>query len=188
MTILHAQPFAYFLTFRTYATYLHGDERTTVNPRRNQYSTLKLKCNPKLHQAMELKCSETPLILSLPQCYTVLNSLRKTADYFCWEVFAAHVRTNHVHIILHANISKEKTMMKLKAYATQALKKEHNALADRKNFWTKHGSTRNIWSAEKAFPALYYVVEQQGASMALYYNEAMYEAYDPKLYRLLYEL
>ena len=188
MTKKHEQAFAYFLTFRTYATYLHGDRRTTIDPKHNLYNAPKLEHNPKLHHAMQLQCNETPFILTLSQCHTVLNSFRDTAAYFHWEIYAAHIRTNHAHIILNSTISKEKTLMKLKAYATQSLKKKHNELENRKKFWTEHGSTRNIWSAEAAFPALYYVVEQQGMPMALYYNKAMYEAYNPKLYKLMYDL
>ncbi len=116
---------AYFLTFRTYATFLHGDERLSVDRFHNNPGFPKISSDIQLKKTMQDSCKEEAFVLNAPQRETTLQSFIKTCDYFSWNLFAAHVRTNHAHIILQSNIVKEKTMLKLKAYATQALKKDH---------------------------------------------------------------
>ena len=46
-------PFAYFITFTTYGTWLHGDKRKSVDPKHNQYISLKLKSNKGLYKKMK---------------------------------------------------------------------------------------------------------------------------------------
>ena len=38
-----------------------------------------------------------------------------------------------------------------------------------------------IWAPEFSFPALYYVVEEQGEPMALYYDKKFYDQFDREL-------
>lgn len=180
----HKTPWAYFLTFRTYANFLHGDPRLSVDVNNNIFGNPKIPEKQALNAALKNNCNETPFILNEAQREITLQSMKKTCDYFSWKIFAAHVRSNHVHIILQSTISKEKTMTKLKAYATQALRKNDNDLLNRQKFWAVHGSTRLIWYPEIAFPALYYIVEEQGEPMALFYDKEFYDRFDPESYRI----
>jgi hypothetical protein len=34
--------------------------------------------------------------------------------------------------------------------------------------WARHGSTRYLWTRESVLAAIYYVVHEQGAAMAVY--------------------
>ena len=74
---------------------------------------------------MKLTTNETAFLLDEKMRETVLQSMMKTTRYLCWKMFAIHVRTNHVHLVLQSNASKEETMGKLKQYATKDLKKYH---------------------------------------------------------------
>ena len=164
-------PFAYFITIRTYKTWLHGDARGSVDLKNNTYGEEKISSMPALLNYMQYCAKETPLLFDEQHRNTMLNSILETAKYNAWYLFAAHVRTNHIHIVIRGDISAEKMMGKIKCFGTKALKGHHSELKNRENFWTRHGSTVNIWSAEKLFPTLYYVVKKQGKPMALYYDK-----------------
>src|SRR5262245_49884905 len=61
-------PLAYFITFRTYGTWLHGDERTSVERHgRNIYGTAKVGLDPMFSVKMERNMSSEPLILDAAQ-------------------------------------------------------------------------------------------------------------------------
>jgi len=185
MMTINTAAFAYFITFRTYGTWLHGDERSSTSRFNNQFGKPFIIPWKPLHNAMEDQMSEPAFTLDSSHSQTVLQSLIDTCNYNRWILYAAHVRENHAHIVLQSDATKEETMKKLKCYATKDLKKYHNELIDRKHFWSRHGSTKNIWAPESLFPVLYYVIKQQGKPIALYFdpnyydlqNEIMYEAY-----------
>ena len=50
----------------------------------------------------------------------VLEALREVCSHRGWNLLAAHVRSNHVHIIVEAEILPEKVMSDFKAYASRA--------------------------------------------------------------------
>src|ERR1700733_9375120 len=51
----------------------------------------------------------------------VLKSLREACSCRGWTLLAAHVRTNHVHVVTTANCKPEQVMTALKAYGSRAL-------------------------------------------------------------------
>ena len=158
---------AYHITFRTYKSWCHGDERKSVDRKHNQYGSSKIPFTPALKYAMNISALESELILNMNQRKTVLNSVIETCEYNSWKLLAVHVRSNHAHVVLRADIAAERVMGKMKCYATKALKKNYPEVSQRQSFWGRHGSTQNIWAPEKLFPVLYYVVENQGKPMAL---------------------
>ena len=179
----NTEAFAYFITCRTYGTWLHGDQRFSTSRINNQFGKPFITPWQPLHDEMHSKLSEPIFILNSQQYrQTVLESLIDTCQYNHWKLYAAHVRENHVHIVLQADADKEKTMRKLKCYATKYLKKNHPALIDRMHFWSRHGSTINIWAPEKLFPVLYYVIKQQGTPVSLYFNPKYYDPQDEAIY------
>ena len=164
--------FVYLITFRTYATWLHGDERLSVDPRNNVYGTPRIKSNPGLQQAMQKACKEDAFVLNGDHRNTVLQSLLKTCAYKHWRVYAAHIRTNHVHAVLQCDIAGKKAVSIIKAYATRVLKNNYSSLSQRKNFWSERSSARPIFGPEKLPFAMHYVIEEQGPKMALYHEKS----------------
>jgi REP element-mobilizing transposase RayT len=173
---------AYLLTIRAYASWLHGDERGSVDPKHNQYNTPTLPSSPSLEKAMRSFSTEIPFKMCQNYRDTVLQSVIETCHYNHWHLYAVHVRTEHIHLVVQSNMTKEKTTGKIKCYATKFLKQSHSELLQRKNFWSRHASTKNIWAPEAIFPALYYVVKRQGEPMALYYDKQYYSNFDEQLY------
>ena len=179
------EAFAYFLTFRTYGTWLHGDERGSVSRENNQYGRPLITPHANLRKQMQSNMSEPALqFSSAEQRQTVLQSIIDTCNYNHWILFAAHVRIEHVHLVLQSSSSKEDAQRIIKCYATKDLKKYHSELSQRNHFWSRHGSTKNIWAPESLFPALYYVIKQQGEPMALFYDKKYYDQRDEQLYEI----
>ena len=84
-----------------------------------------------------------------------------------WTLLAAHVRTNHVHVVVAADKSPEQVMNALKAYASRALKDAALDRPDRRR-WARYGSTRHLWTIEAASAAVHYIVCEQGEPMAVF--------------------
>ena len=82
-----------------------------------------------------------------------------------WTLYAAHVRSTHVHVVVEAEPSPEEVMGKLKAYASRALNRRSGRISQR---WSRHGSTRHLWSPAEVDGAVDYVVYRQGEAMAMY--------------------
>lgn len=100
----------------------------------------------------------------------VLSALREHCVHRGWSLLAAHVRTNHVHAIVEADVRPEKVMNQFKSYASRELNRLDRDGPDRKR-WARHGSTRWLWKDEDLQQALRYVVEEQGEPMALFIAE-----------------
>ena len=102
-----------------------------------------------------------------------LDTIIDQARYRGWTLLAAHVRTNHIHVVLHANLAPEQVMNIFKAYASRALNQASFDSPQRKR-WTRHGSTRYLWREEDVTAAVEYVVREQGEPMEVF--EATLEA------------
>jgi REP element-mobilizing transposase RayT len=100
----------------------------------------------------------------------VLSALRGHCLHRGWSLLAAHVRTNHVHAIVEADVRPGKVMNELKSYASRELNRLDRDEPDRKR-WARHGSTRWLWNDEDVQQALQYVVEEQGEPMAFFTAE-----------------
>lgn len=72
-----------------------------------------------------------------------------------WSLMAAHVRTNHVHIVVEANAMPEKIMKDLKAYASRRLDRSGLDPQSRKR-WVRHGSTRYLGKPKQLSTAVRY--------------------------------
>lgn len=97
----------------------------------------------------------------------VLASLQVVCSCRGWTLLAAHVRTNHLHIVTIANCPPEQVMTTMKAYSSRALNRSGLDGPDRRR-WARHGSTRYLWTEEAVHRAIQYVVHQQGEPMAVF--------------------
>jgi hypothetical protein len=59
-------PLAYLLTFRTFGTWLHGDERTSVRDGWNRYGHPRYRSSETLEKWMREEMSQEPFLLSGP--------------------------------------------------------------------------------------------------------------------------
>ena len=98
-----------------------------------------------------------------PWCWPPSRGIARTG----WNLLAAHVRSNHVHVIVEAETRPERIMNEFKSYASRELNQLTSETPDRKR-WARHGSTRWLWKDEDVRHALQYVIDEQGEPMALF--------------------
>jgi REP element-mobilizing transposase RayT len=79
---------------------------------------------------------------------TVLAAILERCSSRDWSLLAAHVRTNHVHVVVEADAQPERIMNDLKSYASRCLNLRGLDEPTRKR-WARHGSTRWLWQPKK---------------------------------------
>jgi len=110
---------------------------------------------------------QTPYSMDEERRHVVLKSLMERCSERQWSLLAAHVRTNHVHVIVEAEALPERVMNDLKSYKSRRLNQLGFDDAARKR-WARHGSTRWLATQEAVLAAIEYVIDKQGEQMAIY--------------------
>ena len=167
MTLSHQEftddhtPIAFFITFRTYGTWLHGDERGSVDRVHNRYGTPRLPAN-KLRQQYELKLlKQPPVWLTATQREVVTEAIKKACKERNWGLWAINARPNHVHIVVTADCNSKQTRATLKAKATKAMR-ENGCWTSDLSPWARRGSRQNLWTYQDLIVAIEYVLYEQG--------------------------
>ena len=157
-------PLAYLITFRSYGTWLHGDERGSVDRFHNQYGTPHLRPNAARQQQNDHRLKHTPVILNAEQRESVAEAIRHTCDVRKWLLRALNVRTNHVHAVLSTDVRPEMAVNALKANATRQLRQkeqwQHSGSP-----WSNGGSRRYVWTEMGLERAIDYVVNGQDGAI-----------------------
>jgi REP element-mobilizing transposase RayT len=96
----------------------------------------------------------------------VLRAIQDVCVHRGWNLLAAHVRSNHVHAVVEAEMPPERVMSDFKAYASRSLNRMRLEDPNRKR-WARHGSTRWLWKPQNVLAAIQYVVAEQGADMSV---------------------
>lgn len=108
-----------------------------------------------------------PYLLDAARRRVVLESLQAVCGFRGYELHAAHVRTNHVHVVCESTARPEAVMNTMKSYSSRALNELGLDDPDRRR-WAKHGSTRWLWNRDHIWAAVQYVVREQGEPMEVY--------------------
>jgi len=153
------EPLAYFLTWRTYGTWLHGDDRGSVDREHNTYGAALLRPEPACVERNCGRMRDRPVVLDQEQRRHVDLAIRSRCLAAGWELLALNVRTNHVHVVLGASEPPDQVMVSLKAWATRRLRE--CGLAPSGRTWARHGSTRYIWDATGLAHVCLYVTDLQ---------------------------
>ncbi len=155
-------PLAVFFTFRCYGTWLHGDERGSVDRNNNVYRTPRIPANTNWRKYSEECLLHPPVSLDAACRKSVEKAIRDNCLKRNWELLAINVRTNHVHAV--ANIGSKKpndALIALKANATRQLR-EDGLWLNEHSPWAEKGSKRNLWNEKSIWEACNYVVNEQG--------------------------
>lgn len=154
-------PLAYFITFTTYGTRLHGDPRGSVDFQHNQVGEPGVEPNPMRHAARTRLLRHAPIMLDEDHRRSVLATIERVARIRGWHLVTVNVRTNHVHLVIQADRPPEVVMTSLKSWATRDLLT--SGLVTRGTVvWTQHGSTRYLWDEHAIELAALYVRDGQG--------------------------
>ena len=152
----------YMITFRCYGTWLHGDERGSVDRRfYNIYGSAKIKPDAEKVRSKNRLMKGEPFALGTKERRVVKAAIMRVCLLRGYILLALNVRTNHIHLVVSASAKPERMMDSFKAYSTKALRSAGLAGSDRR-IWSRHGSTRYLWTEEHGSTAVDYVVNGQG--------------------------
>jgi REP element-mobilizing transposase RayT len=161
----------WLLTWTTYGTWLPGDERGFVSSvsegkgprkRHNQPLTPYDREMPGLERSAADSVKGQPVYLTQEHAVAVLVQLIETADFRAWQLLAAAVMRNHVHLVVGVpgDPDPASLLRDFKSYSSRRLNKifgEPNA----PRWWTESGSRRILKGDEAVQAAVFYVLNQE---------------------------
>jgi REP element-mobilizing transposase RayT len=153
-------PVGYLITFRTYGTWLHGDERGSVDRGHNLFGTPLLPSDAARKRMASRRMTAPAVKLAPPERGAVHRVIEEVCVHRGWELHALNIRSNHVHVVVSGIEDPEAMMNSFKAWATRRLR-ESGLRSAGCRLWGRHGSTEYLWTAEQLAGACNYVVDQQ---------------------------
>ena len=158
-------PIAYFVSFRTYGTWLHGDERGSIDRFNNAYQTPYIEPNQNWLRYNEELLKSPPFKLNAIARKHVEAAIREVCAYRNWYLYALNVRTNHAHSVVDATGHSSKAVLNsFKAYGTRRLREQGCWTYDHSP-WADKGSRRKIWNERGLQAVIDYVVNGQGGPL-----------------------
>jgi REP element-mobilizing transposase RayT len=154
-------PLPYFISFRTYGTWLHGDKRGSIDRFHNTYRSPYIKRNENWRHYNERRLKAKPLILKAKQRRSIEAAIRETCNIRKWLLQAINVRTNHIHTVVSANRKAGPVLNAFKANATRQLR-EDGCWPHSFSPWADKGSKRRLWNEQSVAKAIDYTVKGQG--------------------------
>jgi REP element-mobilizing transposase RayT len=157
-------PLAYFISFRTYGTWLHGDDRGSIDRFHNRWRSPYIPPNPSWHRYNHQQLRTKPLILGARHRRSISAAIQETCEIRKWSLLAFNVRTNHVHTVVRANRPADQVLTAFKANATRCLRGEGLWPHDFSP-WARKGSKRKLWNEKSVARAIDYVLRGQGGDL-----------------------
>ena len=110
-----SQPVGYLITIRTYGTWLHYDERGSMDRKHhNHYGEPKIKPAPAFERQGRSWLKHPPVTFSCEQRLAVEAAIREVCVERGYGLHAVNARTNHVHTVVSASVKPELVMNALK--------------------------------------------------------------------------
>ena len=155
-------PLAYLITFRCHGTWLHGDERGSIDRFHNRYQSPYISPNERWHKYNSGQLKHESVELNATQRQSVETAIRETCAMRNWSLRALNVRTNHAHIVVSIGETKpERALNAFKANATRQMRQD--ACWHQQNSpWADKGSKRYLWNERSVERAVDYVINGQG--------------------------
>lgn len=163
---MYSSPLAYFITFSTYGSRLHGNERESVIVKEDVPRIIGRNDALKHYEEKAMKYPE--VVLDEAQRQIVLDTILKHCQIKNWHPYAVHVRSTHTHVIVNSKEKPDKVMYDFKAWATRKLRESGNHFD---KVWTRQGSTKYIFKYDKLKEKVHYVIYEQGGMMAYYIDD-----------------
>jgi len=155
-------PIAYLITFRTYGTWLHGDDRTSTRRKRFPRTYTKIiEPSVPLNERMREKIDGQPVVLDHRQRRAARDAITDLCKGRGYELHALNVRTNHVHAVIGVWAKPERVTDALKAFATRHLR-QLGLIGINDKVWSRGRSCRYLWKPHHVAAAVDYVLYGQG--------------------------
>lgn len=158
-------PYGFLITFRSYGTWLHGDERGSVDRNHNTYGSPRIPENAGLKKLSRSTMKRPPVVLNRKMRKAVEIAIREVCQHRGWTLRAINVRTNHVHVVVStSDRDHSKVLNAFKAYSTRKMR-ELGCWASDATPWVDKGSQRVLWNGYALAAACDYVVHGQGPDL-----------------------
>jgi REP element-mobilizing transposase RayT len=157
-------PVGYLITFRAYGTWLHGDNRGSVDRNHRRYGTPVLPPSPRRKQLERRLLKQPPVRFDRRRRAEIDLAIRETCTIRRWKLWAVSVRTNHVHTVVTEPCDPQTVLSALKSNATRSMRETGCWRSDLRP-WAHRGSKKYLWTEEELASAIAYVVEEQGESL-----------------------
>lgn len=155
-------PLAYLITFRCYGTWLHGDERGSIDRFHNRYQSPFIPKNENLHRYKTELLKGEPVTLNAEPRKSADDAIREVCETRRWMLRAINVRTNHIHTVISIGaINPKLALNDFKAYSTRKMR-QNNCWNLEYSPWSENGSKRRLWNERSIELAVDYVVNGQG--------------------------
>jgi transposase IS200 family protein len=128
----------YFITFACYGVHLHGDESGSVDRNHNVPGGRLAEANPERVAVMLRQMDQALYELDRERRMAVVQAIREVSVHRNWSLLAAHVRSNHVHVVVEADVQPDRVMNSFKSYASRTLNRLGIDEPERKR-WARHG-------------------------------------------------
>ncbi len=162
-----AEPLAHFITFSTYGTWLPGRDPGYVDRHNNEFGEPVLPPDSQLEARSRSLMTQPEYRLDEPRRRIVLQTISDHVMFRGWTLWAVHVRTNHLHVVVSTDRHPDKAMNELKAWSSRRLREQLGEPADRRR-WTKHGSTKWLWTTDELRDRIDYTLDRQGVRLEHY--------------------
>ena len=155
-------PLAYLITIRTFGTWLHGDDRYSMDRHgKNIYGTPRISPNENLSTIMQANRTREAFLLNGRQRGIVETAIRNVCKTRGYGLLAINVRTNHAHSVVSSLKKPESIIISFKSNATRELR-EAGLISEGQSVWSRGGSRRYLWKPNHVDVAIDYVLYGQG--------------------------
>lgn len=154
----------YFLTFGTYGSRFHGDERGTWQ-RQDGWAEASRPHNPVLAEFEARELAHAPVSITPPMREVIERTVVEVCTHRGWLLLALNVRLEHVHAVVVAEgFTPERVVNDFKAYSTRRMR-EAGLVHARARVWARHASTNYLFDEDDVAMAVDYTLHHQGARM-----------------------
>jgi REP element-mobilizing transposase RayT len=160
-------PMAYHITFSCYGKVMHGREKYSRYRTGVAHSEYQAGNKPGIASHEESLMTQPAYKMDESRRKIVLKAIIEVCEYRKWRLFAVHVRSNHVHVVVQAATDPSNILRDFKAYSSRHLNLAGFENNHRKR-WAQHGSTMYKWTFEEVKNVVDYVLHKQGEPMEFY--------------------
>ncbi|MCB9849748.1 MAG: transposase [Phycisphaerales bacterium] len=155
-------PLGFFLTFRTYGTWLHGDARGSVDELHNTYGTPMIEPDEQRERREVARMGGSAMVFDEAMRQLATDALIKECAFRRWNLIAYAVRSNHVHVVVaYAHIRPEEITRNLKSRITRILRTRNAVRSDQRVWAAGTGSRKYLWTEQDVANAAKCVTEYQ---------------------------
>lgn len=159
-------PLAYLLTWTCHGSWLHGDERGSVDRLHSvPFTPVIAPSAERWTYNAKILSGDGAIVLNSEARGIVDATIRDHCERRRWNLHAKNVRTNHVHVVVSAHgYTPEVALQQFKQWCTRRLR-ARGLFSEDQLIWTDHGSTPYLWDEQSVAYAMDYVANRQGAAL-----------------------